>query len=435
MYVECILLELGIRSTFHDWIRSIAVDDSSLETGLNTIFKCMKTKIDNNNAMFNLPVNGKKKNYGGTNRAMCPTHPKEMQMALTNAINTARQDPELVTTTRLSIQPGFFQRIVSFGSPTSNPPGVVRLLASRKHDDKVSNGEEADQRRDIVLYDHHWIELFRSILSCRVAEHQRSTLGKATRAVLDTATLGVILSMYKPMGKRGMTLDDLKHGYLGLDRFKSFEVWDTIKPFILTLKSAMKSDTVNSTKHLVEIMHHRDPMLCAFAMLGLYMCMQFLVLRDALPTVATWLTEDMFKRPLLRQLTGGAATVTAFNGVLKQELEFIDGADPGFTMHCLRDMRISDAGEDPSMRCDTIKSGAGHTTGSHEKSYRNRDASWLLSGAGYHGTDPEMLAAHSRVMYMVGGGPLLPPPSQRSHTHTHTHLWRSTSPMGRRMPL
>ena len=67
-------------------------------------------------------------------------------------------------------------------------------------------------------------------------------------------------------------------------------------------------------------------------------------LQDELPTMASWLSEAMHRRPLLRQQTGSGATVTEFNKSLKQDLELI-GADTNFTFHCIRDMRIAEAGE------------------------------------------------------------------------------------------
>ena len=63
-----------------------------------------------------------------------------------------------------------------------------------------------------------------------------------------------------------MDLDDLTHGFLSFTRWNS-ETWDKVKPLVLQLASGAKGDSVNATKHLSQIMHHRDPMRCPIAML------------------------------------------------------------------------------------------------------------------------------------------------------------------------
>ena len=39
-----------------------------------------------------------------------------------------------------------------------------------------------------------------------------------------------------------------------------------------------------------QVMHHKDPMRCPIAMLGLYFAFQFFQLQDELPTMASWLS-------------------------------------------------------------------------------------------------------------------------------------------------
>ena len=144
---------------------------------------------------------------------------------------------------------------------------------------------QADQRREISLNDHEQIALFRSILSCAVAEEQRSG-GRnqdSCRKAIDTLTLGVITSWYMSLGQRGINLDKLQWGYLDMDRFNSFAVWEDTKPHFLTVKSPCKGDKVNGTMHLADILHHRDPIRCPIAMLGMYFAYQVRRLAPILP--------------------------------------------------------------------------------------------------------------------------------------------------------
>lgn len=46
----------------------------------------------------------------------------------------------------------------------------------------------------------------------------------------------------------------------------------------------------------------------------------------------------------------------------------------------------------------TTLDGAGHSYGSHSKSYHATDASWVLGGAGYN-KDPGEQAAHVQALY------------------------------------
>ena len=157
-----------------------------------------------------------------------------------------------------------------------------------------------------------------------------------------------------------MDLDDLTHGFLSLTRWNA-ETWLKVKPLVLQLASGAKGDSVNATKHLSQIMHHRDPMRCSIAMLGLYFAYQFFQLQDELPTMDDWLSDKMHRRPLIRQQTGSGATVTEFNSRLRQDLVQIE-ADSAFTFHCIRDMRIAEAGERGDSQFG-IYHGSGHSYG------------------------------------------------------------------------
>ena len=71
------------------------------------------------------------------------------------------------------------------------------------------------------------------------------------------------------MGQRGMNLDDMKHGYIKISKWNTAK-WDDYTPFVLQVSSGTKGDKACATKHLAQIMHHRDPMRCPIAWIGHY---------------------------------------------------------------------------------------------------------------------------------------------------------------------
>lgn len=108
---------------------------------------------------------------------------------------------------------------------------------------------------------------------------------------------------------------------------------------------------------------------------GAYYAHQYLDLEVELPTVSSWISDRGHKRRLLRQLTGGAAAASEFNGKLQEELRSI-GAEEKFTVYCLRALRISRGHQDPNMRGDDVRTVSGHVNGSHDTNYGG------VSGAG-----------------------------------------------------
>jgi len=386
MYIQCLLTEMGLGAV-DAWIQTAtAQGDAVLERAIGDALRHLVAKIKAD-GRWTLPEG----RYGSEEekkigRPIAQTHPKEITMALRAAINAARQAGS--GDSSLLVPKGYFQRFAPYKEAET-------LLSKRTADKVAAAGMEAKQRREVTLLDVEQIELFESILSCSVAEHQRLD-GVPCRPVIDTLTLGVITALYFALGQRGLNLDDMKHGYMSMTRWNT-EIWELCKPLVLQLASGCKGDRVGGTKHLAQLMHHRDPMRCPIAMLGLYFAYQFFTLKERLPTLATWLSEDMHRRPLIRLQTGGGANVTAFNARLHEDLRHID-ADQSFTFHCIRDQRIAEAGEDPTMRRDSIMSGAGHATGSHATNYRSTDGGWTLKGAGYR-PDPQTQAAHVKVLY------------------------------------
>ena len=320
------------------------------------------------------------------------THPKEMTTALRHAVRVAREAGKCE-----AARP---HRELDWLTKSPEFCGVVELLERRVAEEKYASGTEANQRREITLHDHQQSALFESIFSCKVAQNQQAE-GRGDdqqRKPIDALTLGTITSLYMSLGQRGMNIDDLMWGYLDISKFSNYHVWEGVKPFYLTVTSKCKGDKEGGTKHLASVMHHRDPMRCPIAAIGLYFAYQFFgPAKDALPTLSDWL-DTMHHRPLIRNQSGAAAHVADYNSKLKQDLALI-GADSRFTFHCCRDLRIAEAGEDPAMARDAIMSGVGHSNGSHSTSYRSFNAAFVLQGAGYQPKDTQVQAAHIKLLH------------------------------------
>ena len=393
MYLQCVLTRIG-EGAFEDWIHRVTVaGDSVLENAVGRVFDTMLQMVKAGESWTGLPPG----TYGGTTRPIVASHLDEVEFAIRHAANG------VVVPGRQSvpIKDGFFMGI------RSHIP-LTDLFEKLRADKRTAEGKEATHRKDVKLYAHETIALFESILGCSVAEKQRVS-GQTQRSTMDTCTLGVIVATYKVLGKRGTNLDDLKHGYLSMDHFLRYQVWDETLPIYLKLKSASKGDAANGTRNDDIIIHHRCPLQCPIAMLGLYFIQQLLVDKDPLPSLDDWLSDKMHSRPLIRQQTGGGANVTAFNRFLKQDIALV-GADERFTAYCFRSMGIAEAGEDPKMHRDNIAHGHGHSTGSHASNYDSIDAATGLTKAGYSGTDPCMMAAHVLALYQVRIRSHLPSP-------------------------
>ena len=116
---------------------------------------------------------------------MRQTHPKELTMALREAINKARG-------AGLKLDRGHFQRYAAFGE-------LETLLQKKAAEASADVGNEAKQRREISLYDHEQIELHVSILTEAYAAQQECS-AHSKRKPIDTLTLGVITSLYFALG-------------------------------------------------------------------------------------------------------------------------------------------------------------------------------------------------------------------------------------------
>lgn len=250
VYVRSILIELGKPDDFDGWTKQLVQGgrvEPGMYAGIDEVLSRLKAKVGNGEN-WHLPES----RYGSVDRPIAKTHPKEMTMALGAAI--AKESG-------FKLEKGHFGRYSALSA-------VEKLLEKRRVDALAAVGKEADQRRMLVLYDNVQLDLFESILTCAVAAAQKA--GEMTgppRKPIDTLTVGVIISNYFALGKRGVNLDDLVHGYMTIGAWNA-KVWEKVSPLTLDLVTAGKGD--GSTKKQDQILHHRDPMRCPIAMLGLY---------------------------------------------------------------------------------------------------------------------------------------------------------------------
>lgn len=251
IYVRSILIELGKPDDFDGWIKEL-VQGGRVETGgmykaIDEVLTRLKQKVEMGET-WKLPES----RYGSVDRPIAKTHPKEMTMALRAAI-----DKE----SGFTLEKGHFGRYEALKD-------AERRLEQKRTAALAAVGKEADQRRMLVLYDNEQLDLFESILTCAVSSAQSAgDMDGAPRKPIDTLTVGVIVAVYFALGKRGVNLDDLVHGYMTIGAWNA-KIWEKLSPLTLDLVTAGKGD--GSTKKQDQILHHRDPMRCPISMLGLY---------------------------------------------------------------------------------------------------------------------------------------------------------------------
>ena len=68
-----------------------------------------------------------------------------------------------------------------------------------------------------------------------------------------------------------------------MTRFTDYQVWDSVKPSYLELKSSSKGTQAGAAKHIAAVMQHRDPLQCCVSMLGLYFAYQLFTLMEVRP--------------------------------------------------------------------------------------------------------------------------------------------------------
>ena len=393
-YAECLLKELGLPD-LSEWLKQTAPDgDDALRAGVSSLFQQMEKKVKEGDPWRDGAWKATDKE-----RPIAKSHFNELMYALRLHINDARAACRRVTV----LPNSWFAEIAAYKSLKAVM--TVKFVAAAKE-----KGSELDQRRDRAMQDGEKLGLYRSMLSLSVRSSQLEA-GKtqdASRKVLDTLTLCLIVSFFTSLGQRGLNLDSLVWGGLKIVQWTTDYAWQGHKPIVLQVSSAFKGGGAGEIK-LFQMMGHRDVMQCPIAMLGLYFLYQFVVLLDPLPTLETWVDSlhsvALFRRQSQSVKQGGVSAISYFNVFLKEELEFI-GADTNFTFHAFRNARIAEAGTDHAANRHDIMHGAGHSTGgSHSVSYNSLDASWIMGGAGYRGTDPEVLCPQQNLLhcYVAGG--------------------------------
>ena len=144
LYVQCLLSELDL-GQFKDWIQNAtAAGDLALKHAIKNLFAQLVAKIKNGERWTLADTRYGSDEDKRLGRAIAQSHPKEMIFALRQAINSVRQSDTCESS--LLLPKGYFQRIPGYKD-------AEKLLVKRTADAAVAEGKEADQRREIVLYD------------------------------------------------------------------------------------------------------------------------------------------------------------------------------------------------------------------------------------------------------------------------------------------
>ena len=256
--VQCLLKEMGL-GEFETWVEQLVADPLDADGGYPAVGRMWEQLLKKVEAgeVWDMPdsrYGGSKR--GGEHRPICYSHLKEIIFGLKQAINQAKQGG-------LAVDDGHFQRYQFYKK-------LDLLLAKRKKEAKKEEGDEAVQRRNKCFTDQEQVDLFASILRCDVEK----------RHAIDSATLGVITSLFMQLGKRGMTIDAIKQGNMEDLRWNE-KVWDFVSPIVLQLATAAKGDKADSAMSLEQVMHHRCPMRDSMSWLGLYFSYQFFTVRSS----------------------------------------------------------------------------------------------------------------------------------------------------------
>ena len=390
-YVECLLAELKMPPV-DAWLQeATSKGDDALRVGVAAMLTQMERKVLSDEPWRNGPWKG-----ADTERTIKMSHFNELMYALRALLNNSRAHHGRVNL----LSNSWFGEISAYKS-------LKKAMVAKFASAAKELGKELEQKRELTLTDMQRIDLYRSMLSLSVRSDQLSTKARpdSARKLFITLTLCLIVTTYLGLGARGVNIDTLVWGGLKLVRWNTSHQWEMFRPTMLQISTGFKGGGAGSVS-LDEILPHRDVMQCSISMLGLYFLYILIILMDPFPSVAEWVKTGHcvpFLRGQKLSVQPGALSVTSFNDTFREELESI-GADTALTLHSLRNLRIADAGTDHGLSRPDIQHGAGHTSGSHAVSYHARDAKWTLSGAGYRGSDPEMLAPQVRLLelYLVG---------------------------------
>jgi hypothetical protein len=146
LYVQCLLNDLAL-GTVDEWITKVEAPgekaDAVLEKGLGDLLRQLVAKVKAGDR-WQLPEG----RYGSEEekrlgRPIVVSHVKELQMALTRAVDE-RRDSGAGSRTR-HVERGYFQGLGSFGEAKT-------LLSQRRFDAQTEACTEADQPAEIGLY-------------------------------------------------------------------------------------------------------------------------------------------------------------------------------------------------------------------------------------------------------------------------------------------
>lgn len=185
MYYGSLLTDIEIHD-HPEWIQRVAMlGEQESDACISSVLRKLEEKTRAKEPLH-LPDDA----HGGSTRAICKDVLKRVVDALRVDVNAARAAKDI-----RELGHGHIQGLPAYKE-------CSKLFSGLSAAQSVASGNEANQRRRKELSDHEQLDLFESILGGKVAAKQRVDGVKQPRDPLDTATLGVILSMFYAMGQR-----------------------------------------------------------------------------------------------------------------------------------------------------------------------------------------------------------------------------------------
>ena len=140
----------------------------------------------------------------------------------------------------------------------------------------------------------------------------------------------MIAALFMQLGKRGMTIDAIRHGNMEIIVWNE-KVWDFTSPIVLQCATASKGDKADSAMSLEQVMNHRCPNRDSMAWLGLYFAYQFFTVRTASPRLSAVLFSTT-RTLSLHHTPSSSPLLSAYGGAaLARGLE--DGPDARPSSH------------------------------------------------------------------------------------------------------
>lgn len=374
IYIKCVLQEMKYKGGLGEWIMVLLTSDAvrvaELSRFTKTLLDCFVAK---GKSWEHKDFDPKRANL--ISRKITSQH-------ISHCIPTAMREllkEKICGTDGLMLLPDLqLQNYIPF---------KLALEAVKREEHTKKEQDDAHARKCVEITDEQELELGKALLGFRGAFGQPRDAPAKQRV-----ELFAVFNIMQSLRRRGMNVDTVLHGSLEWSRFQCKEVWTCIKPLLFCVQTKDKGRGEVTQRY--EMMHHRNPLRCPIGSLGHYLCHLLFTDRMEVADVASWSTE--VKGKITRATHLFPHKVTVLNKVLHMVGKPL-GIPDDYTLHCIRNSGISNAGE-CGVSSEDIDAGVGHNQKTQDRNYRVRSLHWILVGSGYD-PNPEQLAAHMKVFY------------------------------------